>query len=159
MNDNRKKVTILATGNKREFYDLIVSDILASNIDLINEMVAKEKIVLLSYDSFVGKNGEQYEGFDKLFRLEGLVELINRYLLNNKMGLAASKEIYSNRNMILITKFTRVKVGKGENGIISKIERKTERDTIEIVENSSKDSDKEKIARKIEESRKLIQEG
>lgn len=158
MNDNKKGVVILATGNKRGFYDLIVSDILTGNIDMINEMVAKEKIVLLSYDSFVGKNGEQYEGFDKLFRLEGLVELINRYLLNNKMGLAASKEIYSNRNMILITKFTRVKVGKGENGIISKIDRNTDKDNIAIIENSGKDSDKEKIAKKIEESRKLITE-
>ena len=159
MNGNKKGVVVLATGNKKEFYDLIVSDILSGNIDLINEMVAKEKIVLLSYDSFVGKNGEQYEGFDKLFRLEGLVDLINKYFITNKMGLVASKDVYSSRNVILITKFTRVKVGKGENGIISKIERKTERDTIEIDDNSNKEKDKGKIAKKIEESRKLITEG
>jgi hypothetical protein len=159
MNDNKKGVVVLATGNKREFYDIIVSDILSGNIDQINEMVGKEKTILLSYDSFVGKSGENYEGFDKLFKLDGLVELINRYFLENKLGLVANKEIYSNRNVISVTKFQRFERKGGENGIISKVDRRTDKDDIAIIENLSKDSDKEKIAKKIEESRKLIKEG
>ena len=154
MNDNKKGVVILATGNKREFYDLIVSDILAGNIDLINEMVAKERTVLLSYDTFVGKSGENYEGFDKLFKIDGLVELINRHFLVYKIDLIAKKDIYDNRNVILITKFVRIKEGG-----LSKTDRNTDKDNVAIIENSSKDSDKEKIAKKIEESRKLINEG
>lgn len=158
MNDKKKGVVVLATGNKDAFYFLIVSDILAGNIDMINEMVAKEKIVLLSYDSFVGTNGEQYEGFDKLFKLDGLIELINRYFLENKLGLVANKDTYNTRNVIRLSRFSRFERKDGEN-FVSKTERKTERDTIEIDDNSNKEKDKGKIAKKVEESRKLITEG
>ena len=155
MNDKKKGVVVLATGNKDAFYFLIVSDILAGNIDLINEMVAKEKSVMLSYDTFSGKSGESYEGFDKLFKLDGLIELINRYFLENKMGLVANKDIYSDRNVILISKFKRFE-RKGGEKFVSKTERVTTKDDVEILENGE---DKEKIAKKIEESRKLITEG
>jgi hypothetical protein len=158
INDNKKGVVILATGNKKEFYDLIVSDILAGNIDLINEMVGKEIMVLLSYDTFSGKSGESYEGFDKLFKLDGLVELINRHFLVYKIDLIAKKDLYDNRNVIRLSRFARFERNGGEK-FVSKTERITTKDNVEIVENSSKDSDKEKIAKKIEESRKLIQEG
>jgi hypothetical protein len=152
INDNKKGVVVLATGNKREFYDIIVSDILSGNIDQINEMVVKGKDVLLSYDSFVGKSGESYEGFDRLFKLDGFVDLINKYFITNKMGLVASKEIYSNRNVIRLSRFERY---GGEN-FVSKTERITSKDDVEILENGG---NKEKIAKKIEESRKLINEG
>jgi hypothetical protein len=154
VNNNKKGVVVLATDNKREFYDLIVSDILSGNIDLISELLAKEKIVLLSYDSFVGKSGERHEGFDRLFKLDGLIELINRFFITNKMGLVASKDVYNDRNVILISKFVRIKEGG-----LSKTDRRTDKDDIAIIENLSKDSDKEKILKKNEESRKLIQEG
>ena len=162
MNGNKKGVVVLATGNKKEFYDLIVSDILSANVNLINEMVGKGKDVLLSYDSFVGKSGENYEGFDRLFKLDGFVELINRYFLENKLGLVANKDIYNNKIVILITKFVRFERKGGEN-FVSKTERVTTKDDVEIIDDSNNGGngkkDKEKIAKKIEESRKLIQEG
>ena len=158
INGNKKGVVVLATGSKREFYDLIVSDILSGNIDMINEMVAKESTVILTYDSFSGKSGEYYEGFDKLFRLEGLVDFINNYFIKNKMGLVASKDLYENRNVISISKFQRYE-RKGRENFVSKTERITSKDNVAVIENSSKDSDKEKITKKIEIERKLISEG
>ena len=150
-----KSRVIMSPVDKNKFYDSIVENMIGDKEDIckINEYINRNFDPVIPYNALTTKE-EFYNGIGNIFKLDGIINVINGYFARNKIDLKCEEYVINNACFLRFVIFIRPKEGG-----VSKIERKTERDSIEIVESSSKDSDKEKIAKKIEESRKLITEG
>ena len=161
-NGKNNDVVIWASDDKEQFYDLVADNLLDYNVSRMNDVVNKGKDVMMIYETFVGSNKKLYNGLDTVFKLEGLIEIFNRYFARNKIDLAVKKDVYNGYESIRIYRFVRIKGGGGGGeSVLLKTERKTERDDVEIIENDGNDKskDEEKIKKKIEEERRLIREG
>lgn len=158
--DNNKNVNMAIISRTDSQFDDIVDIILGKTIGQICDKVGDCKNVVMVYDSFIGLNNVSYKGFDTIFKFDGLIGIINRYFITNKIDLRADKYMFNGINFVKFVKFNRMKGGEGEDSIVSKTDRNTGRDDIEIVEESKdNDNSKENIKKKIEENRKLINEG
>jgi hypothetical protein len=157
--EKKNDVIIWASRDKEQFYDLIVDSILKHKIDNMNDIVDSGKDIMMIYSTFVGISKKQYNGLDVVFKLEGLIEIFNKYFARNKIDLAARKDLHNGYESIRIYRLVRIKKGiggGGKEGVVSKTDRIEDKDDIAI---SEEKIDKEKVKKKIEESRKLITEG
>lgn len=144
------KVVIIEFGKN---YDIIVEDLLDIG-SLINEEIDKWKDILLIYDHFYDKNDQRYDGLEDVFKIDGLVSIINDYFTRRKIGLKA--KIYllyiNNRlyNFIKIEKFIRL---EGVSTIKMKINGSDK-----IIEEETREKDEIRIKR-ITDERNVIREG
>jgi len=155
-NEKNKDVILWASDDREQFYDMVADNLLDCNVDRMIEVIDNGKDIMMIHETFVGANNKCYNGLDTVFKINGLVEIFNKYFVRKKLDLAAKKDMYGGYNSIRIYRFMRLK-GE-EEVIVLKTERETTRDDVEIIDNGSS-KDKERITKKIEEKRKLINEG
>ena len=155
-NEKNKGVILWASDDREQFYDVVADNLLDCNVDRMIEVVDNDKDIIMIHETFVGANNKCYNGLDTVFQINGLVEIFNKYFVRKKIDLAAKKDLYEGYNSIRIYRFMRIK--GGEDGVVLKTERETIRDDVEIIDSDSS-KDKERITKKIEQDRKLINEG
>ena len=151
-------MTIIAFENKylREYYDSIVKGLL--DIEYLNDNIDKGEKVLLIYDRFDNNVGKYYDGLESVFKIDGLLMIINDYLTRNKIGMRACKDIYGDMrlNVIKIEKFIRlehISVEKRKKDFCCSVSTIGDK----IVEINKEEQ--ESRTKKIIEERKLIKEG
>jgi hypothetical protein len=105
---------IIAFENKNliGYHDSIVEGLL--NIGYLKDKIDKGEKVLLIYDAFNNNVGKRYDGLESIFKIDGLVVLINNYFIKNKIEMKACKDMYERNegniklNVIKIEKFIRM---------------------------------------------------
>lgn len=151
MGGNRKEM-LTGIENRDEVYNSIADIILEDILDNIVENTRNGKDVMIIYDSFVGRDGTYHKGFDNVFKIDGLVEIINKYFLKYKIDLVAKKDEYNKFNVIRFSEFKRIK-----GGYISKDDRRNEKDDIAIID-TEKEENEDSVAREIEKKRRFMME-
>lgn len=103
---------VLSYDVKDEAYNTFIDCILAESIEHINDELDKGKDVFILYETMIGLEKKEYKGFDNIFKIDGLIMIMNKYFVNIKSDLVATKDTHNNKNVIRIARFQAVKNNK-----------------------------------------------
>ena len=118
--------SVLSYDDKDECYDTFIDCLLGGSLEHINDELDKEKDVFILFETMIGLGKKKYEGFDNVFKIGGLIEIMNAYFVRSKSDLVATKDSYNNKTVVKISRFTVKSViktnneegEKAENGMI-----------------------------------------
>lgn len=99
-------VSVLSYDDKEDCYNLFIDCLLGGSLEHINDELDKEKEVYILFDTIIGLGKREYKGFDDVFKIGGLIEIMNAYFVKNKSDLVATKGSHNNKTVIKIARFT-----------------------------------------------------
>lgn len=98
--------SVLSYDEKEDCYNDFIDCLLSGSIEHINDELDKGKNVLILFDTMVGLGKKEYKGFDNVFKLTGLIDIINTYFVRSKFDLVATKDFYNDKAVIKVARFT-----------------------------------------------------
>lgn len=107
--------SVLSYDDKEECYNSFIDCLLGGSLGHINNELDKEKDVFILFETMIGLGKREYKGFDNVFKITGLIEIINNYFVKSKSDLVAAKDKHNDKIVIKISRFTVKNVVKEEN--------------------------------------------
>lgn len=98
--------SVLSYDEKEDCYNDFIDCLLSGSLEHINEELDKGKVIYILYETMIGLGKKEYKGFDNVFKIAGLVEIMNNYFVKTKVDLVASKDFYNDKAVIKVARFT-----------------------------------------------------
>jgi hypothetical protein len=98
--------SVLSYDDKEDCYNEFIDCLLSASLEHINDELDKGKNVFILYDTMIGLGKKEYKGFDNVFKIAGLIDIMNTYFVKSKFDLVATKDLYNNKVVIKIARFT-----------------------------------------------------
>jgi hypothetical protein len=108
-------VSVLSYDDKEEIYNEFIDSLLSGSLEHINNELDKGKEIYILFDTMIGLGKKEYKGFDNVFKIAGLIEIMNNYFIKSKTDLVATKDSHNNKSVIKISRFVVKNVDKTNN--------------------------------------------
>ncbi|MBZ5529608.1 MAG: hypothetical protein LAN71_17135 [Acidobacteriia bacterium] len=100
--------SVLAYEDKDDCYDGFVGCLLGASLEHINDELDMGKEVFILFETTIGLGKKEYKGFENVFKITGLIEIMNNYFVRTKSDLVATKGSYKDKGVIKISRLTAV---------------------------------------------------